>query len=46
MTAVLLFKNQYIVAQVGDSRAYIIGDNVRQITEDQSVIAREIKKEI
>ena len=44
LTAVLLFKNQYIVAQVGDSRAYIIGDNVRQITEDQSVIAREIKK--
>ncbi len=43
MTAVLLFKNQYIVAQVGDSRAYIIGDNVRQITEDQSVIAREKK---
>lgn len=44
LTAVLLFKNQYIVAQVGDSRAYIMGDNVRQITEDQSVIAREIKK--
>lgn len=40
--AVLIVDNRYIVANVGDSRAYMLDSDIYQITKDQSVVAREI----
>lgn len=42
-TIILLTQERYYVANVGDSRAYEIRSQVRQITRDQSVIAREVE---
>lgn len=43
LSAILLYQNKYMVVHVGDSRIYELSNrNVRQITEDQSVVAREI----
>ncbi len=43
LSAVLLFQNQYLIVHVGDSRIYVMTEQgVRQLTEDQSVVAREI----
>lgn len=43
LTAMLFIKDKYLIAHVGDSRAYGITDSVNQLTEDQTFIAREIK---
>lgn len=43
-TAVLFVGNQYVVVHVGDSRLYHIGSAVNQITEDQTFVAREIRR--
>lgn len=40
--AVLLIDNIYYIINVGDSRAYLIKDNMQQLTLDQTVIQREI----
>lgn len=40
----LLDKEKYLIAHVGDSRAYEVGGQILQITEDQSYVAREIKR--
>jgi len=46
VTVMLVLPNcQYIIAHVGDCRAYkITNDNVIKLTEDQTVVAREIKQ--
>ena len=44
LTVLLLFHHRYMIAQVGDSRAYVMGRDIIQITEDQSLVAREVKK--
>lgn len=45
LTAMLIFeRGRYFIAQVGDTRAYELGDTVRQLTEDQSYVAREVKR--
>ena len=45
VTALLLYNGRYIVLNVGDSRAYeITRDGIRQITEDQTFVNREIKE--
>lgn len=45
LTAILLVDGiEYLIAQVGDSRAYEIGQTINQITEDQSFVAREVKR--
>jgi len=44
VTALLAIGNKYLIAHVGDSRAYEIGSGFKQLTEDQTFIAREIKK--
>lgn len=45
LTALLLFgQGKYFIAQVGDSRAYEIRDRIVQLTEDQSFVAREVKR--
>ncbi len=43
ISAILLTQQRYYIVNVGDSRIYEIIDNVRQITEDQTVVARELK---
>ena len=42
-TVMLLTGRRYYILNVGDSRAYEITDEIRQITEDQTVVAREIR---
>ena len=45
LTAILFVEGkEYLIAQVGDSRAYEIGQTINQITEDQSFVAREVKR--
>lgn len=45
LTAMLLFeKGNYYIAQVGDTRAYELGKQIIQLTEDQSYVAREVKR--
>lgn len=43
ITAMLIINGEYMIAHVGDSRAYRIYDDIEQLTEDQTFIAREIK---
>lgn len=43
-TGILFIKNEYIIVHVGDTRIYAIQDNIKQLTEDQTVIAREMKR--
>jgi len=45
LVAMLLDGDSYEVANVGDSRAYLLsGDGIRQITEDHSFVAEAIKR--
>lgn len=45
LTAVLVIGNEdYLIAQVGDSRAYLLKREIVQLTEDQSFVAREVKR--
>ena len=43
LTAMLIVKGKYAIIHVGDSRAYLISDSTKQLTEDQTFIHREIK---
>jgi serine/threonine protein phosphatase PrpC len=40
---ILLTDSRYYILNVGDSRAYEIADNLQQITEDQTLVAREVR---
>src|SRR5690625_311145 len=42
ITALLIIDEKYYTFQIGDSRAYIVGDALTQLTVDQTFIAREI----
>lgn len=42
VVAALLTQNRYYILNVGDSRAYEITDGLRQITNDQTFVAREV----
>ena len=44
VSVMLIVDNEYMIAHVGDSRVYRIDENVEQITEDQTFIAREMKR--
>lgn len=44
VTAMLLFKNEYLIAHVGDSRVYQIDSGLLQLTEDHSVVGREVRQ--
>lgn len=45
LTAMLIIgDSQYFIGHVGDSRAYIVTNGVQQLTEDQTFVAREIKR--
>lgn len=43
-SGLLLLGDSYLFAHVGDSRIYQIGSSVNQMTEDQTFVAREIKR--
>lgn len=42
----LLTPNRYYIMNVGDSRAYEITDRINQITEDQTIVAKEVREGI
>ena len=42
VVAVLLTQNRYYILNVGDSRAYEISDCLKQLTNDQTFVAREV----
>lgn len=44
VVAMLLTKERFYIINVGDSRAYEITNHVKQITKDQSLVAREVEK--
>ena len=45
LTAMLLMEDEYYMAHVGDSRAYVIThDQVFQMTRDQSVVAEAVRR--
>ena len=39
----LFTQNKYFLMNVGDSRAYRINEGIRQLTKDQTFVAREIE---
>ncbi len=41
--AAAIFENEMYVANVGDSRLYVIGNEMRQITEDHSLVEAMVK---
>lgn len=43
LTALLLYRGHYYICHVGDSRIYKIADRIVQITEDHSLVAREVE---
>ncbi len=42
VSALLLYKDNYYIVHVGDSRIYHMSDKVTQLTKDQTFVAREI----
>ncbi|OIK10639.1 serine/threonine protein phosphatase [Bacillus sp. MUM 116] len=42
--ALLIFQNRYYIVHIGDSRVYQIGDTLRQLTMDQTLVAREVAR--
>lgn len=43
-SGILFVNDQYVIAHVGDSRIYQIGSPLKQLTEDQTFVAREISR--
>lgn len=43
-TGILIVNDKYIIGHVGDTRVYYINNSVKQLTADQTYVAREIKK--
>jgi serine/threonine protein phosphatase PrpC len=43
-SGILLIDDKYLIGHVGDSRVYQLSPMLRQLTKDQTVIAREIEK--
>lgn len=43
-SGILFFADQYVIVHVGDSRVYQIGASLNQLTEDQTFVAREIRR--
>lgn len=43
-TAILMFRDEYMIAHVGDSRAYEVSTELCQLTEDHSVVGREVRQ--
>lgn len=43
-SGILFINDRYVIAHVGDSRIYQISDGMRQLTTDQTFVAREIRR--
>lgn len=43
-TGVLFIDNEYVIVHVGDTRMYYIGKSLKQLTEDQTYVAREVNR--
>mgnify|MGYP000871694707 CR=1 FL=1 len=43
-SGILFVDNSFLIGHVGDTRIYHIGNSMNQLTEDQTVIAREISR--
>lgn len=43
-TAMLIYKDEYVIVHVGDTRCYYLGNRLKQMTTDQTFIAREISR--
>ena len=43
-TGMLIVGDEYIAAHVGDTRLYLIDSQVEQLTEDQTFVAREVRR--
>ena len=41
LTAILIWDQFYFIVNIGDSRIYCIGDEIHQLTQDQSFVAQE-----
>ena len=44
LTGIIFWKQMYLVFHVGDSRAYLFTDKLRQITADDSVVAQKVSE--
>ncbi|WP_426350421.1 PP2C family protein-serine/threonine phosphatase [Alloiococcus sp. CFN-8] len=44
LTAFLSIDDSYMIAHVGDSRAYRLHNDLKQLTEDHTYVAREVKR--
>lgn len=43
-TGALFIDNEYVIVHVGDTRMYHIGSSLKQLTEDQTYVAREVSR--
>lgn len=43
LSALLIIEGRYMIVHVGDTRIYCISDSIKQLTEDQTFINREMK---
>lgn len=44
ITALFILYSQYFIIQIGDSRAYSINDQLLKLTEDQTLVERELQR--
>ncbi len=44
LVALVLYENKAVVANVGDSRLYIIGKEIRQVTRDHSLVQEMVRR--
>lgn len=42
LSAILMYEDRYYIIHVGDSRVYELTDKMEQLTQDQTLVAREI----
>ena len=42
ISAILMYKDEFYIVHVGDSRVYELHDSVRILTKDQTFVAREV----
>lgn len=43
-SGILMFRDQYVIVHVGDSRVYRVSSSLQQLTTDQTFVAREIRR--
>lgn len=44
LSAMLFVDEDYFIAQIGDSRVYLVNERLTQLTEDQSLVAKEVRE--